>query len=74
MRRSRAAGEVWHEYLVVGGTENWVPGTVEQLAGHMVRTGLVTAGDIDSVLAMTADRSYHYAPAPMVTAWGQRPG
>jgi len=63
-----------HVPLVAGGTENWVPGTVEQLAEHMVRTGLVTASDIESVLAMTADRSCHYAPSPMVTAWGQRPG
>ncbi len=59
--------------LVAGGTENWIPGTVEHLAEQMVSTGLVTAGDIESVLAMTADRSCHYAPSPMVTAWGQRP-
>ena len=59
--------------LVAGGTENWVPGTVEQLAGHLVSTGLVTASDIESFLAMTADPSCHYAPSPMVTAWGQRP-
>jgi len=62
-----------HVPLVAGGTENWVPGTVEQLAEHMVSTGLVTASDIESVLAMTADPSCHYAPAPIVTAWGQRP-
>ena len=62
-----------HTPLVAGGTENWVPGTVEQLAGHLVSTGLVTAGDIESFLAMTADPSCHYAPSPMVTAWGQRP-
>jgi SAM-dependent methyltransferase len=60
--------------LVAGGTENWIPGTVEHLAEHLVSTGLVTASDIESVLAMTADRSCHYAPSPMVTAWGQRPG
>ena len=59
--------------LVAGGTENWIPGTVEHLAEHLVGTGLVTASDIESVLAMTADRSCHYAPSPMVTAWGQRP-
>jgi hypothetical protein len=59
--------------LVAGGTENLVPGSVEHLAEHMVRTGLVTASDIDSVLAMTADRSRNYAPPPMVTACGQRP-
>jgi len=60
--------------LVAGGTENWIPGTVEHLAEHMVSTGLVTVSDIESVLAMTGDRSCHYAPSPMVTAWGQRPG
>ena len=59
--------------IVAGGTENWIPGTVEHLAEHMVRTGLVTVSDIESVLAMTADPSCHYAPSPMVTAWGQRP-
>ena len=59
--------------LVAGGTENWIPGTVEHLAEHLVSTGLVTASDVESVLAMTADRSCHYVPSPMVTAWGQRP-
>jgi SAM-dependent methyltransferase len=59
--------------LVAGGTENWIPGTVEHLAEQMVSSGLVTASDIESVLAMTADRSCHYVPSPMVTAWGQRP-
>jgi SAM-dependent methyltransferase len=60
--------------LVAGGTETLVPGSVEHLAEHLVRTGLVTASDIESVRAMTADRSCHYVPPPMVTAWGQRPG
>jgi SAM-dependent methyltransferase len=60
--------------LVAGGTENWIPGTVEHLADHLVSTGLVTVSDIESVLAMTADPSCRYAPSPMVTAWGQRPG
>jgi SAM-dependent methyltransferase len=60
--------------LVAGGTENLVPGSVEHLAEHMVSTGLVTVSDVESVLAMTADRSCHYVPPPMVTAWGQRPG
>ena len=62
-----------HTNLVPGGTEYWVPGTVEHLAEHMVNTGLVTAGDIEAVLAMTADPLCHYAPSNMVTAWGQRP-
>src|SRR6516165_6427498 len=53
--------------LVAGGTENWIPGTVEHLADYMVGTGLVTARDIESVLAMTADRACHYVPSP----WSQ---
>jgi len=60
-------------HLVAGGTEDWVPGTVEQFAEHLVSSGLVTAGDIESVLAMTADPSCHYAPSSMVTVSGQRP-
>jgi SAM-dependent methyltransferase len=60
--------------LVAGGTENWIPGTVAQLGEHMVSTGLVAASDIESVLALTVDPACHYAPSPMVTAWGQRPG
>jgi len=60
-------------HVVAGGTENWVRGTAEHLADHLVRTGLVTASDIESVLAMTVDPSCHYAPSCMVTAWGQRP-
>ena len=63
-----------HVPVVAGGTETWIHGTVEQFAEHMVSTGLVTAGDIESVLAMTADRSCHYVPSPIVTAWGRRPG
>ena len=62
-----------HTPLVAGGTENWIPGTVEQLSDQMVSAGLVTAGDIASSRALLADRSFHYAPSTMVTAWGQRP-
>lgn len=63
-----------HAPLVAGGTETWIPGTIEQLSQHMVGTGLVTASDVESALAVMADRSCHYAPSFMVTAWGQRPG
>ena len=43
------------------------------LAEVLVGTGLVTASDIESFLAMTADPSFRYAPTFMVTAWGQHP-
>jgi SAM-dependent methyltransferase len=66
------AAEV-HLPLVAGGIESWVPGTVEQLAEHMLSTGLVTASDIETFLSVTADPTCHYAPSPIVTAWGQRP-
>jgi SAM-dependent methyltransferase len=62
-----------HTPVVAGGTESWVPGSVERLAEHMISTGLVTASDIESFLTVTADPSCHYAPCFMVTTWGQRP-
>jgi len=57
--------------LVVGGTNGWIPGIVENVAEVLVGTGLVTASDIESFLALTADPSFRYAPTFMVTAWGQ---
>jgi SAM-dependent methyltransferase len=66
------AGEV-HAPLVAGGTDSFVPGSVEHLSEHMVNTGLITPREIESVLNMTADRSCHYTPSCMVTVWGQRP-
>jgi SAM-dependent methyltransferase len=62
-----------HTQVVPGGTENWVSGTIEQLAGRLAGTGLVTAGDIGLFLALVADRSAFYVPPLMVSAWGQRP-
>ncbi len=64
------AAEV-HTPLVVGGTNGWIPGIVENVAEVLVGTGLVTASDIESFLALTADPSFRYAPTFMVTAWGQ---
>lgn len=66
------AAEV-HTPLVVGGSNGWIPGIVENVAEVLVGTGLVTASDIESFLALTADPSFRYAPTFMVTAWGQHP-
>src|SRR5690349_15698813 len=51
--------------VVAGGTDNWVPGTIEHLAAPLVGTGLVTTGDITDCLALTADPSCYYA----IPAW-----
>lgn len=50
-----------HTPVVAGGTENWVPGTIEHLAAPLVGMWLVTAGDITDCLALTADRSCYCA-------------
>jgi len=68
----RVGGEV-HTPLVAGGTESWVPGSLQQLAARMEGTGLVGAEEVARFLALTADGSSHYTPPFMVTAWGQRP-
>jgi SAM-dependent methyltransferase len=65
-------GEV-HTPVVAGGTERWVRGSFEQLAAPIAGTGLVTADEVARFLALAADRSSHYAPPLMITAWGQRP-
>jgi SAM-dependent methyltransferase len=65
-------GEV-HAPVVAGGTEDWTRGTVEQLAEHLVGTGLVTAADVEVFLAATAQPSTYYLPPLMVSVWGQRP-
>jgi hypothetical protein len=54
-----------HTPVVAGGTDNWVPGTIEHLAAPLVGTGLVTTGDITDCLALTADPSGYYA----IPAW-----
>jgi hypothetical protein len=54
-----------HTPVVAGGTENWVPGTIEHLAAPLVGMWLVTAGDITDCLALTADRSCYCA----IPAW-----
>jgi SAM-dependent methyltransferase len=65
-------GEV-HTPVVAGGTENWVRGSIQQLAERLEGTGLVSADEVARFLSLAADGSSHYTPPFMVTAWGQRP-
>ena len=62
-----------HTPVVAGGTESWVRGTAEQLAGRLAGTGLVTADDVAQFLSLTAAPSSFYTPPLMVSAWGRRP-
>jgi len=62
-----------HTPVVAGEADKWTRMNIE-FAGHrLVDTGLVTASDIESFLAISVDPSYYHAPLFMVTAWGQRP-
>jgi hypothetical protein len=36
---------------MAGGAQTWTPGSIAQLAGRMVDTGLVTAGDVEGYQA-----------------------
>ena len=62
-----------HASVVAGGTSDLTRLVVELAADRLPGTGLVTASDIQSFLALTADPSFFYAPTLLVTAWGQRP-
>lgn len=62
-----------HAPVPRGGTETWTRGSIEQLAGKMVATGLCSAADIELFLALTLDPAVYYAPPLMVSAWGRRP-
>jgi SAM-dependent methyltransferase len=62
-----------HATIVNGGTEQWTRGTAEQLRMHFVRTGLATEDDLSGFLTVSAERSVHYAPPSMASAWGRRP-
>jgi 2-polyprenyl-3-methyl-5-hydroxy-6-metoxy-1,4-benzoquinol methylase len=68
----QVGGEV-HTSVVAGGTETWVRGSIQQLAARMEGTGLVSADEVASFLALATDGSSHYTPPFMVTAWGRRP-
>ena len=61
-----------HTPVPAGGTETWTRGSIEQLAGKMVATGLTTTADIEMFLAFTLDPAVYYAPPLMVSAWGRR--
>lgn len=61
-----------HTPVPSGGSESWTRGSIEQLAGKMVATGLTTDADVELFLALTLDPAVHYAPPLMVSAWGQR--
>lgn len=61
-----------HTPLPAGGSESWTRGSIEQLAGKMVATGLTTEADVELFLALTLDPAVYYAPPLMVSAWGRR--
>jgi len=62
-----------HGPIAAGGSEYWARGSIEQLADHLIATGLVTAADVQRYLTLAADPAFLY-PAPiLVSAWGQRP-
>jgi 2-polyprenyl-3-methyl-5-hydroxy-6-metoxy-1,4-benzoquinol methylase len=62
-----------HAAIVGGGTEQWSRGTAQQLGEHFVRTGIVSADDVEQFLSVSADASVHYAPPAMASVWGRRP-
>lgn len=68
----QVGGEL-HAPIVTGSTEQWTRGTVEQLGEPLIRTGLVSADDLAQFLAVSAERSTHYAPPAMASVWGRRP-
>jgi hypothetical protein len=53
--------EVHTPVVVAGGTDNWVPGSIESSRCTPGRHGLVTTGGITDCLALTAGPSCHYA-------------
>lgn len=66
-------GGALHTPLVAGGTERFVPGTVEYLRSRLPGTGLVSSDEVECFLRLTEDQSTTYAPLMAVTAWGRRP-
>lgn len=66
-------GGALHTPLAVGGTERFLPGTVEYLRERLVGTGLISADGIERFLRLVEDASTTYAPLMAVTAWGRRP-
>ena len=62
-----------HGAIVGGGGEQWTRGTVEQLGEHFIGTGIVSADDVESFLALSVDPTAHYAPPSFASVWGRRP-
>jgi len=65
-------GAELHASVVSGGNEQWTRGSVEQLAGPLLGTGLTTAADLDLFLGFSARPDAFYLPPLMVSAWGRR--
>jgi SAM-dependent methyltransferase len=61
-----------HGPIAAGGSEYWARRSVEQLADHLVATGLVTAADVQRYLTLAADPAFLYPTPILVSAWGQR--
>jgi SAM-dependent methyltransferase len=58
--------------IVQGGGEQWVRGTVEQLAPRLVETGLVSEDEIQAFLGISSEAGTHYVCPFMVAVWGRR--
>ena len=63
-----------HSPVVSGGSEQWVRGSVEQLAERLIATGITTADDVEWFLDASQKPDTYYLPPLMVSAWGQRDG
>lgn len=66
-------GAETHGPVAAGGREYWARGSIEQLADRLVKTGMVTAGDVQRYLVFAADPAFLYPTPILVSAWGQRP-
>lgn len=66
-------GGALHTPLVAGGTDRFVPGTVEYLRSRLPGTGLISPDEVECFLRLTNDPFTTYAPLMAVTAWGRRP-
>jgi hypothetical protein len=62
-----------HGPIAAGGSEYWARGSIEQLADHLIATGLITAADVQRYLTLAADPAFLYPPPILVSAWGQQP-
>jgi hypothetical protein len=48
--------------------------TVQQIRGRLVEAGIATDAEIDEHLAHVATGRLDLATAPLITAWGRKPG